>query len=173
MPKKKPVINEYNEICLGDRSRTVFLSNILTALNFEPSGPSRLQGLSGLEHNFDAVGSKGKNVVLVVGGAEYLSYMDRKSGSDRLSPRERMEKWRNKALLSAYDVQAALSQDNMIVDLMFFQNVNNKHKWLRTGIKPEEWKKQHNLPPDLGFSSSMSVLEIPLMAREELVQRIS
>jgi hypothetical protein len=163
-------MKEYSEICLGEQSKNVFLKNMISALGFEHSGPTHIDGLSGLKHEFDAIGKRGSNILLVVGGAEYLKHMNNKKSSDRLSPRERMEKWRDQALLSAYDVQAALVQDKMIVDLMFFHNVNNnKCMWPSSQIELGDWIKNQNLPKDMGISLSASVEDIPTMSREGLI----
>ena len=158
---------EYYEVCLGEQSKQVFLRNVLNTLGFKYSGPSSFFGLSGLKHEFDAIGKKDNNVLLVVGGAAY--YDSYKEKNKNLNPRERMEQWRNKALLSAYDVQSALAQDNLIVDLMFFQNVNNKCHWVGKDIDPNEWKKRHKVPEDIAAMHITSIYDVPLLSQDELV----
>lgn len=167
MTSNKLKIHEYYELCLGDYSRQVFLKNILNALGFKYSGPSSLPGLSGLYHEFDAIGRRDRNILLVAGGAEYYDHNRR--NKENLNPRERMEQWRNKALLSAYDVQSALTQDKLIVDLMFFQNVNNNHRWIGKDIDPDEWRKRNKVPDDIKAMHSQSIYDMPILSQDELV----
>ncbi len=167
MTSKKLKTYEYYELCLGEQSKQVFLTNVLNALGFKHCGPSSFSGLSGLEHEFDAIGKRDKNILLVAGGAAHYEYD--KERNKNLNPRERMEQWRNKALLSAYDVQSTLAKDNLIVDLMFFQNVNNKHRYVGKDIDPDKWRKRHKVPDDLQAMHTESIYDVPFLPRDELV----
>jgi len=122
-----------------------------------------VQGLSGLVHPFDAMGRRGKNILLVVGGA------DRDHPADRHpdSPRTRMMSWRDRALLSAYDVQAALQSEGFVVDLLFFHNISYGPVPIPQGAF-SEWVQEHRLPADVRLSHSVSVNEIPKMSNDEL-----
>lgn len=168
MPLTNDKIHEYSELCLGEESKQVFLRNVLTTLGYEHSGPSSLFGLSGLEHLFDAIGKRNENILLVSGGAAYHDYA--KGKSKNLNPKERMEQWRNKALLSAYDVQSVLTQDNLIVDLMFFQNVNNKHQSWSKSSDRDEWRERHKLPKDIAGMHTESVYDVPVLSQNELLK---
>lgn len=157
---------EYAEFTLGAHSRSVFLRNFLSAIDYSFSGAQKLQGLSGLTHPFEVVGRKGKNILLVVGGAEAHA---RGPGLAQESPRERMEHWRNKALLSAYDVQSALARDGLIVDLMFFHNICNALRFEEL-VALRELVKKYNLPLDTSGCFHTSVNPVPILATEELVR---
>ncbi len=155
---------EYYEVCLMKQRKQVFLRNVLNALGFKHSGPSSFSGLSGLKHKFDAIGKRDKNILLVAGGAAYYD-----KGGIKLNPRKRMEQWRNKALLSAYDVQSALAEDHLIVDLMFFQNVNYKCR-VGKDIDPNKWIQRLKVPKDFAEMHITSSHEIPLLPQDELVK---
>ena len=71
MPLNTDTIHEYSELCQVEESKQVFLKNVLNTLGYEHSGPSSYFGLSGLEHVFDAIGKRNKNILLVSGGAAY------------------------------------------------------------------------------------------------------
>jgi len=155
---------DHSELRLGEQSKTILLRNLLEGLGFKFSGADVLTGLSGLHHAFDAIGTKGPNILLVVGGAEHPDTKER----HKWNPRARMEDWRNNALLSVYDVQSALVQEGLIVDLMFFHNINYTLRRLSENKDFKDWIIEIGLPHDVELSYSISVNEIPLMSTEEL-----
>ena len=154
----------YSELSLGPESQGTLLKHLFAGIGYGYSGPATIPGLSGLRHSFSAIGTKSNNILLAVGGREE----DRPKGLDRDSPRALMEAWRDRALLSAYDVQGALERDGLVVDLMFFQNVNQGQNWFRTGMHPLEWARKNHLPDDIGLRFTESVFQIPVMPSEEL-----
>lgn len=159
-----PLKNQYCELRLGEQSKTRLLKNLVESIGFQYSGSDTIPGLSGLRHRFDAIGSKGKNILLVVGGAETEDLRKRY----QWDPRAQMEAWRDRALLSAYDVQSALQLDGLIVDLMFFHNINYTTEWVGPKFDPSGWLKKHHMPHDISMSHTTSVDNIPFMSNDEL-----
>lgn len=161
-----PLKNQYCELRLGEQSETRLLKSLIESIGFQYSGADTIPGLSGLRHRFDAIGTKGKNILLVVGGAETEDLRKR----HQWNPRAQMEAWRDRALLSAYDVQSVLQLDGFIVDLMFFHNISYTTEWVGFGPKFDirEWIKKHHMPHDISMSHTISVNDIPLMSNDEL-----
>ena len=161
-----PFKNQYCELLLGEKSKARLLKNLIESMGFQYSGADTIHGLSGVHHRFDAIGTKGKNILLVVGGAETEDLRKR----HQWSPREQMEAWRDRALLSAYDVQSALLLNGFIVDLMFFHNISYTTAWVGSGLKSDhrDWIKKHYMPDDITMSHTMSAYDIPLMSNDEL-----
>jgi hypothetical protein len=154
----------HSELRLGDQSKIILLRNLIEGLGFTFSGADSITGLSGLHHTFDAIGTRDQNILLVVGGAEKLAKKENLSSN----PRIQMENWRNNSLLSAYDVQSVLSQEGLVVDLMFFHNINYKIRKGGNYNEFEDWVSELGLPHDIELSYAMSVNEIFLMSTEEL-----
>jgi hypothetical protein len=159
-------INQFCELRLGEQSRARVLKSLIESIGFQYSGEDTIPGLSGIHHRFDAIGTKGKNILLVVGGAETEELRKR----HQWNPRAQMEAWRDRALLSAYDVQATLQLEGFVVDLMFFHNISYTNEWVGFGPKsdPGEWIEKHQMPNDISMSHIMSVKDIPLMSNDEL-----
>ncbi|NQT04356.1 MAG: hypothetical protein HQ580_20185 [Planctomycetes bacterium] len=160
----------YTELNLGKFGRQNLLRNILRAQGYMPAAQQDFEGLSGIRHVFEVVGVKGKNLLLVVGGAEG----DKASRSPRYAtPRNRMVRWRNKALLSAYDVESVLAAEGWMVELMFFQNVSNIYPRELDELDPDEVPKffrQSGLECDHRFEMRASSEPIPVERSEELVK---
>lgn len=166
MEEQKRTLHEYSEFSLGEESRGNFLKNVISALGYNYSGPDVLDGLSGLKHRFEAIATRDKNILLIVGGAEKRRDEKRQH---YLTPRERMETWRNSALLSSYDVQNVLSLDGYIIDLMFFHNISyNIHIPSYGKVHFDEWVKQNNLAGDLSVTRTQSVSPIQTLDNQEL-----
>ena len=122
--------------------------------------------MSGLDHEFEAVGVRQDNIVLVLSGAKDLGLREKDGGSS-MSPRFKWEVWCRDALLRMYDVSAVLEREGMKVDLLLFENR------LTQGLPPDadmtfgridSWVAQHKLPKDwMGnwFGSTYPV-ELPL-----------
>ena len=158
--------NKYSEFSLGDESRQKLLANICEACGFKYAGPDKISGLSGLKHRFEAVGTRGKNLLLIAGGAEDARHRDQRASR---TPRERMETWRDAALLASYDVQAALQANGYITDLMFFQNVNTKLVLPFSQKKePSDWVREHGLNKDVLLTETTSVDPVETLAGQEL-----
>lgn len=159
---------EYNELNLGVHSRQNLLRNVLQVLGFEYHGPDLIEGQSGVSHPFEAVGKRDNNILLVVGGAEARNFKD----LSKVTPRQRMEAWRNSSLLSSYDIQSVLASEGLVVDLLFFHNVNNV-PWLDIEgkkVSPSEWWKAQGLQFDHSFSISSSPKSIPVLTSTELAE---
>jgi hypothetical protein len=139
----------------------------LQLLGFEYHGPDSIEGQSGVSHPFEAVGRRDKNILLVVGGAEAGN---RPQNPKEVTPRQRMAAWRDSALLSSYDIQSVLAPQGLVVDLLFFHNVNNV-PWLDIEgkkVSPGEWWDAHGLLLDHSFSLSSSPESIPVLVSTEL-----
>ncbi|OPL11758.1 MAG: hypothetical protein AVO38_15625 [delta proteobacterium ML8_D] len=154
----------YSEMNLGKFSKRNLLQNILSATGYQELQENvRIAGLSGLMHNFEIMGIKDKNLLLVVGGAEdkevYKQY-------NLKTPKEKMEFWQKEALLSAYDVEAALKQDGYIIDLMFFRNIS--HHTPPISKEPMEYYKPFDIPDDLSVSWTKSIYDIPILSDDIL-----
>ena len=111
----------YTEINLGLNSKESLLKNFLSSIGYKWSDNRRLQGLSGLEHEFDAVGVKRGSILIIIGGIE--------KEDENIRYRDKMmkvEKWRDESLLKFYDVQAALNAAGIMADIVFFQNLYDK-----------------------------------------------
>jgi hypothetical protein len=155
---------QYCELNLGDHSKAALLKRLITTVGYQYSGADTIRGLSGIRHAFDAIGTRKKNILLVVGGAETEALRKK----DQWDPRARMEVWRNNALLSAYDVQAALQMEGLVVDLMFFHNINYTQAWVGPKFASQEWIEKNKLPHDISRSHTTSVYDIPLMSTDDL-----
>jgi hypothetical protein len=160
-----PGAASYNELMLGINSRSVLLKNLMEGVGYGFSGAQTIPGLSGMSHHFDAIGTKGKNLLLVIGGAD-----DRTRSRDHgdTTPRAEMESWRDRALLSGYDVQKALEQEGVIVDLLFFHNINHSAGIPESKAGPQEWLKEKKLPIDTGMRFIISIFDIPTLSKEQL-----
>lgn len=156
--------HKYFELTLGEHSRRQLLTNLLTGLGFEYTGPESIEGRSGVKHAFEAVGLKDRNVLLVVGGAEQKPNRHH----ERLSQRERMELWRNQALFSVYDIQEALAQEGRVVDLLLFHNVSNRPMPSPLEQESEEWVKRKKLFLDMTFGVSYTLEQAPVLTSAEL-----
>lgn len=67
-----------------------------------PKGKQAFKGMPGIQHGFENVGVRGRDLLMVVGGA--VKKNDKRPIT--CAPEERMEGWRsNKVLFSAYDVK--------------------------------------------------------------------
>lgn len=159
--------NKYSEFSVGDESKRRLLANICAACGFEYVGNDvTIVGLSGLKHRFEAVGNRGSNILLISGGAEDVRQAANKRKG---TPRERMESWRDAALLASYDVLNALQANGYITDLMFFQNVNTKLTLPFTQKKePVQWIRDHGLNSDVLLTETMSIDPVETLASEEL-----
>ncbi|MBI4964377.1 MAG: hypothetical protein HY913_13955 [Desulfomonile tiedjei] len=164
--------DEYWELRLGDQSKGTLLRNVLEALGFVYAGPNSFSGLSGLRHEFEAIGSNDRNILLVAGGAE----KDRGVECE-LNPRQRMKEWRDQALLSALDVQNALLHEGLIVEIMFFHNVAYGYslpfgEWAKRGISSTEaiqgWMADYKLPSDIELFCVLPRQEIEQLSNQEL-----
>lgn len=160
---------EYNELNLGEHSRRNLLRNVLQVLGFEYHGPESIEGQSGVSHPFEAIGRRDKNILLVVGGAEA---QNRHQDIRKITPRQRMEAWRNSALLSSYDIQSVLAPEGLVVDLLFFHNVNTVPLLEIEGniVSPDEWWATHGLHFDHSFSHAESPEPIQVLASTELAE---
>ena len=157
--------NNYSELSIGEESKRNLFANLCAACGFEYAGPDTIQGLSGLKHRFEAVGERGKNLLLIAGGAE-----DRRRGNSHgKSPRERMEGWRDSALLASYDVQNALQANDNITDLLFFHNINNRVPLpFLAKNEPGDWIREQGLNEDVQMSETVSVDPLETISNRDL-----
>ena len=97
----------YAEVNLGNYSEQILLRRILANSGFEYSGPRTMRGLSGLEHQVDAVGLRDNNLAIVLSGPKDLALRPENNISTP-SPRFKSEVWCRDALLRMYDISAML-----------------------------------------------------------------
>ena len=156
--------NTYAEMSLSARSEQTLLRRVLANSGFEYSGPRLMLGLSGLEHQVDAVGLRGNNLALVLSGPKDLGLRPEKS-IHTPSPKFKSEVWCRDALLRMYDISATLEREGLSVDLVLFENkLTQSLPGGGIGFDAiEPWVAQHGLPSDwLGnWQTSIYDIDIP------------
>jgi hypothetical protein len=149
--------DKYGEIGLGPQSSHTFLANSLRALGFEYSGLQKLKGRSGLIHNVDGVGIRGRNMVLAMCGGQGIGKVGK---DDKGSPKERVEFWCRDALLRLYDVSALLESEGIKTDLLFFENARQEDIVAQNPNEFSEWMAKTKLPNDIHAGASWSARPI-------------
>lgn len=152
---------------LGKRSKTYFLKNILRVFGYEAIIHERIRGLSGIKHTFEAIGIRGKNILLVIGGSENKSIYRKIKVNDY---NQRLDFWQRESLLSAYDVQAVMQHEGWNVDLMFFHNTFYDDSVTKEVLKMDwdEWVKKNKLSWDIELQAQHSINPIRTFPRERL-----
>jgi hypothetical protein len=158
--------NTYAEMSLSPRSEQTILRQVLANSGFEYSGPRLMLGLSGLEHQVDAVGLRGDNLALVLSGPKDLGLRPEKS-IHTPSPKFKSEVWCRDALLRMYDISATLQREGLTVDLVLFENrlTQSLPGGGFGGGAIQPWVAEHGLPNDwLGtWQSSVYDIDVPSM----------
>lgn len=154
----------YAEMSLGDKSQQTLLCRVLTNSGFEYSGPRTMRGLSGLDHQVDAVGIRDNNFALVLSGPTDLGLRPEKSFGTP-SPKFKSEVWCRDALLRMYDISATLEREGLKADLVLFENrLTQALPGGNLGFGAiEPWVQQYELPSDwLGnWHTSIYDIDIP------------
>jgi hypothetical protein len=156
--------NTYAEMSLSPKSEQTLLRQVLENSGFEYSGPRLMLGLSGLEHQVDAVGLRGNNLALVLSGPKDLGLRPDRSFQTP-SPKFKSEVWCRDALLRMYDISATLEREGLAVDLVLFENrlTQSLPSGIPTPWAIEPWVAQNDLPNDwLGnWQTSVDRIDVP------------
>ncbi len=160
-------VYEYSEVSLGKASEQKILKRILTSCGFRFSGETEMKGLSGHEHQIDAIGIRGTNIVLALSGPKDLGLRLKENGGISLPPKYKAEIWCRDALFRMYDISAYLNKEGYNVDLFLFENqlTDSAPNIVDFGFATDvnQWAEKNNLPKDwLGnWSTSLKSIEIP------------
>lgn len=142
-------------ISLGTHSKEIFLKNVIEIFGYTVKCNVGMEGLSGINYKFEAVGIKDKKILLVVGGKEYREkYLGIKIDTsfdfeEEIATQYKM--WKMESVLKLYDVQQLLTQQGWVVELMLFHNTHRSKELSEEGNlgEWENWLAKYKLHYDL------------------------